>query len=118
MNTIESSSSDELQVREIRLLSKKEVSNTPAIHLDTTSDTGSHVQPLRISLKRRRTFVTSDSSDEQKKISVGKRPSPSPAEEGSSKRGKRLVRRCETEKYQLASDEAENLADEVDEERM
>ena len=126
-DAIESSSSDELQIREIRLLPKQAPSKTPAIHLDDPSDAESDIQPLRTSSKRRRTFVASDSSDEQKRISVGKRSSSPRADEGldmvdyaTSKRRRRFVRHREIEKHsdELASDEVENLADEVDEKRM
>ena len=115
---IESSSSDELEAREIRL-PKKALSNTPASNLDALSDPESHVQPLRTSSKRRRTFITSDSSDDQED-----RPSSLPVDENSyvdgdslSRKG-RLVHRRKIKKHQLASDDSENLADEVDEERM
>lgn len=126
LDTVESSSSDELQelqTREIRL-PQKLLSKAPENHPDSPSDTEGHVQPLRTSSKRRRTFVTSESSDEQEKISVERRLLSPPAEENSnmdgyspSKKGRRIVHRHEAEKPQLASDE-ENLADEVDEERM
>ena len=121
IKAIESSSSDELQAREIRL-PKKVLSNT---HLDALSDAESYVQPLRTSSKRRHTVVTSDSSDDQEKVSVEKKPSSPPADESScldgyspSRKGRRLVHRREKEKHQFVSDESENLADEVDEERM
>ena len=119
---IESSSSDELEAREIRL-PKEAPSNTPASNLDALSDAESHVQPLRTSSKRRRTFISSDSSDDQGKVSVG-RSSFLPVDESSyedgdspSRKGK-LVHRREIKKHLLASDESENLVDEVDEERM
>lgn len=115
---IESSSSDELKAREIRL-PKIPLSITPASNLDTLSDAESHLQPLRTSSKRQRTFIASDSSDDQ-----GDGPSSLPVEESSyvhgtspSRKG-RLVRRREIKKHQLVSDDSENLADEVDEERM
>jgi hypothetical protein len=113
---IESSSSDELEAREIRL-PKKALSNTPASNLDALSDAESHVQPLRTSSKRRRTFIASDSSDDQGKMSVD-RPSSLPVDGDSPSRKGRLVHRREIKKHQLASDDSENLADEVDEERM
>jgi hypothetical protein len=179
IDTIESSSSDDLQVREIRLLPKKVLSKNPATHLDAPSDAESHTQPLRTSSKRRRMFVSIDSSDEQEKISVGKRlssppvdeslyvdeyspsrrgkshvqplrtskrrrtfvssdssdeqeeisveerPSSPPADESLSmdeyspaRRGRRLIHRRKIDKHQLVSDEAEDLAGEVEEERM
>ena len=113
---MESSSSDELEAREIRL-PKKALSNTPASNLDALSDAESHVHPLRTSSKRRRTFIASDSSDDQGKISVDK-PSSLPVDGDSPSRKGRLVHRREIKKHQLASDDSENLADEVDEERM
>lgn len=124
INAIESSSSDELQAREIRL-SKRVRSDTPPTHLDTLSDNENHEQPLRTSSKRRRTFVTSVSSDDQEKVSLEKKPPSLPADESlcldgcsPSRKGRRLVHRREKEKDQLTSDESENLADEVDKERM
>jgi hypothetical protein len=120
---IESSSSDEVEAREIRL-SKRALSNTPAINLDPLSDAESHVQPLRTSSKRRRTFIASDSSDDQGKVTVGRSSSLLVDEssyvdgDSASKKGK-LVHRPEIKRnHLLASDESENLADEVDEERM
>ena len=118
---IESSSSDELEARAIRL-PKKALSNPPASNLDPLSDAESHVQPLRTSSKRRRTFIASDSSDDQGKVTVD-RSSSLPVDEssyvgGSPSRKRRLVHRREIKKDQLASDDSENLADEVDEERM
>ena len=110
---IESSSSDELEAREIRL-PKKALSNTLASNLDALSDAESHVQPLRTSSKRRRIFIASDSSDEQGKISVD---TSLPVDGDSPSRKGRLVHRREIKK-QLASDDSENLVDEVDEERM
>lgn len=69
-------------------------------------------------------LVTSDSSDEQQKFLVGKEDSSPPAGESSyieedslSRRGRRLAYHRKIEK-QFHSDEAGNLADEVDEERM
>ena len=114
---IESSSSDELEARKIRL-PKKALSNTPASNLDALSDAESHIQPLRTSSKRRRTFIASDSSDDQGKVSVLDRPSSLPVDGDSLLRKGRLVHRREVKKYQLASDDSENLADEVDEESM
>ena len=96
---IESSSSDELEAREIRL-PKKALSNTP----DALSDAESHVQPLRTSSKRRRTFIASDSSDDQGKATVDKSSSlpvdKSPYIDGDSpsKKGK-LVHRHEIKKH-------------------
>ena len=112
---IESSSSDDIEAREIRL-PKKALSNTPTSNLDVLSDAESHVQPLRTSSKRRRTFIASDSSDDQGKISVDK-PLSLPVDGDSPSRKGKLVHRREIKK-QLASDDSENLADEVDEERM
>jgi hypothetical protein len=115
---IESSSSDELRASEIRL-PKKVFSNIPASNLDALSDAESHVQPLRTSSKRLHTFIASDSSDDQGKISVG-RPSSLPVDGDSPSRKGRLVHRREIKKRQLVSDsdDSENLADEVDEKRM
>lgn len=119
---IEPSSSDELEAREIRL-PKRVLSNTPASNLDALSDAESHVQPLRTSSKRRRTFIASDSSDDQRKVTVD-RSSSLPVDKSScldgdspSRKGK-LGNRREIKKHLLASDDSENLADEVDEERM
>ena len=119
---IESSSSDELEAREIRL-PKRALSNTPASNLDALSDAENHVQPLRTSSKRRRTFVASDSSDDQEKVTVDRSLS-LPVDESSymdgdspSRKGK-LVHRREIKKHLLVSDDSEDLADEVDEERM
>lgn len=115
MNVIESSSSDER-------LPTKTPSSTPAADLGAQSDVE---QPLRTSSKRRRVLVASESSEEQEKISVGKKPLSPPADESlymnehsPSRKGRRLAHRREIEKHHLDSDEAENLADEVDEERM
>jgi hypothetical protein len=115
---IESSSSDELGAREIRL-PKKAFSNRdiPASNLNDLSDAESHVQPLRTSSKRLHTFIASDSSDDQGKISVG-RPLSLPMDGDSPSRKGRLVHRREIKKHKLASDDSENLADEVDEKRM
>ena len=110
------SSSDELGAREIRL-PKKAFSNIPASNVDALSDAESHVQPLRTSSKRPRTFIASDSSDDQGTISVG-RPSSLLVDGDSPSRKGRLVHRREIKKLQLASDDSENLADEVDENRM
>lgn len=116
------SSSDELEAREIRL-PKRALSNSPASNLDAISDAESHVQPLRTSSKRRRTFIASDSSDDQGKVTAD-RSSSLPVDESSyvdgdspSRKGK-LVHRREIKKHLLASDDSEDLADEVDEERM
>lgn len=119
---IESSSSDELEAREIRL-PKRALSNTPASNLDALNDAESYVQPLRTSSKRRRTFIPSDSSDDQGKVTVDRSSflsvDESPYVDGDSPSRKgRLVLRREIKKHLLASDESENLADEVDEERM
>lgn len=112
---IESSSSDELEAREIRL-PKKALSNTSASNLDTLSDAESHPQPLRTSSKRRRTFIESNSSDDQRKVIVDASSSLLVGEGDSPSKKARLVHRHE--RHQLASDDSENLADEVDEERM
>ena len=115
---LESSSSDELEARQLRL-PKTALSNTPASNLDALSDAESHLQPLRTSSKRQRTFIASDSSDDQ-----GDGPSSRPVDENSYLDGDspsikgRLVHRREIKKHQLASDDSENLADEVDEESM
>jgi hypothetical protein len=119
---IESSSSDELEARDIRL-PKKAPPNTPASNLDALSDAENHVQPLRTSSKRRRTFIASDSSDDQGKVTVDRASSllvdeNSYVDGNSPSRKGKLVHRREIKKHLLASDESENLADEVDEERM